>query len=153
MISVFSLQIAVPSTYTDRLKVIFSATIDRIHRTKPLVETLERQENKFETYITIGNFTRRYFGDHEKTATAMEAAAIYYSLKHITNVQGYRIIDLNFATLARLVTDIDAWNARINMFQLFNRFCMNQLHKVCENIDHTCQEMHQQESDSQNFKH
>ena len=84
--SVFMAQIPVPPAYADRLKVIFNTVVEKIHRTKPLVETLKRQENRFETYITIGNFTSRYYGDHEKTATAMEAAAIYYSLKHITNV-------------------------------------------------------------------
>ncbi|CAD6220795.1 unnamed protein product [Miscanthus lutarioriparius] len=116
IMSLFMPQIPVPPTYADRLKVIFNSAVDKIHRTKHLIETLKRQENRFETYITIGNFTLRYYGDHEKTATAMEAAAIYYSLKHITNVQGYKIVDLNFTTLAKLVSDIDTWNARINMF-------------------------------------
>lgn len=144
----FLLQIAVPQTYADRLKVIFNTTVDRIYKTKLIVETLKRQENRFETYITIGNFTRRYYGEHEKTTTAMEAAAIYYSLKHITNV---RVIDLNFPTLARLVSDINRWNAQISMFQLFNNFCLKQTKKIYEDIAHAYHGVNLEELSTKNF--
>lgn len=98
--------------------------MDKIHGPTPVMSTVTTQQGQFETYVTIGNFTRRYDNPLKKNASAVEADAMYCSLRHMTNVLGYKIVDLNYATLSALVTDIDTWNAQINALQLCNMYAM-----------------------------
>ena len=54
-----------------------------------------------------------------KTAATIEAIAIYESLRYITNVLGYKIIDLNHDTLATVVSAINNYNADIVLLQSY----------------------------------
>lgn len=65
----------------------------------------------------------------------MEAAAIYYSLKRISNVQGYKIVDLNYPTLAKLVSDINRWNVEINILDMSIILAMTQAGQMYQKID------------------
>lgn len=114
---------------------------------------METQEHRFQTYITIGNFTRRYYGCHEKNAAGVEAAAIFYSLKHVTNVLGYRIIDLNYPTLATMVADLNRWNAEINMLQLLAMFMMNQTNQMYDDITTAYEPLHMLDFYSPTWEH
>jgi len=51
------------------------------------------------------------------SAQATEAQAIYISLKHVTNVLGYKILDLNHPTLSRMICDINRCNGQINLLE------------------------------------
>lgn len=64
----------------------------------------------------------------------MEAAAIFYWLKQICNVQGYRIIDLNYPTLAEIVTSIDKWNEQINVLDFLADFMVQETRSIRKEI-------------------
>jgi len=51
------------------------------------------------------------------SAQATEAQAIYISLKHVTNVLGYKILDLNHPTLSRMICDKNRCNGQINLLE------------------------------------
>ena len=51
------------------------------------------------------------------SAQATEAQAIYISLKHVTNVLGDKILDLNHPTLSRMICDINRCNGQINLLE------------------------------------
>jgi len=114
---------------------------------------VETQEHTFETYVTIGNFTRKYSGGHEKSAASMEADAIFYSLKHISNVLGYRVIDLNYPTLELMVADIDTWNRQINRLQFLQTLIVNQTKQFYEQIEESYQEINFQPLNHHHFQH
>lgn len=140
--NIFLLQISVPLEYAHRLKTIFSCVIQRVHRTAPIIETVATPDHHFETLhnrLTVGNFTRRYYGAHEKNSAGIEAAAIFYSLKHISNVLGFRIIDLNYPTLAKMTIHIDKWNACTNMLQLIIKYMVNETNELYQQITHACE--------------
>jgi len=48
------------------------------------------------------------------TQTEAEADAIYRFLRHKTNVLGYSVIDIDYSTLARLVSEINKYNEETN---------------------------------------
>lgn len=52
-----------------------------------------------------------------KTGPTIEAITIYESLRYITNVLGYRIIDINHPTLAAIVSTINKYNEDILLLQ------------------------------------
>jgi hypothetical protein len=51
------------------------------------------------------------------SAQATEAQAIYISLKHVTIILGYKILDLNHPTLSRMICDINRCNGQINLLE------------------------------------
>jgi predicted ATPase len=47
----------------------------------------------------------------------IEALTIYYSLKQISNVLGYQIVDLNYPVLSRVVTSLNNLSVHIGLLQ------------------------------------
>lgn len=130
----FMFQVSLPAEYVNRLRVIYTVVAEKIYGMKPSIYTRPAKEGRFQTYVTIGHFTRRFNGVHHHDPVAMEADAIYYSLRYITNVVGYRIIDLNYPVLATLLSHINTWNAQINALYLSNSSAAAQMDQTYETI-------------------
>jgi len=113
------LQVPVTDSYTKRLKQIHAAATKQVYGNEAIVTTTETAKGRFQTYITIRDQTYRYREIPLKTAATIEAIAIYESLRYITNVLGYKIIDLNHDTLATVVSAINNYNADIVLLQSY----------------------------------
>jgi hypothetical protein len=116
--------------YTARLKTIHVAATRYAYGSEAAVTTMETPEATFETYITIKNQTYWYNEMPLKTAPTIEAIAIYESLRYITNVLGYRIIDINYPTLAAMVSAINKYNKDI----LLLHSCVNSITGYIESM-------------------
>lgn len=111
------MQVLVPEIYVRRLKVIHAVATKRIYGAEAVITTTETPEGKFETFMTIGKVTRKYCEVPLRTAATIETIAIYQSLRYITNVLGYRIIDLNYPTLSKLMSDLNKQSTHMTLLQ------------------------------------
>lgn len=107
----------VPQTYVTRLKAIHAFATHQVYGNKAVFTTTETNRSKFETFMTIGKVTRRYCQVPLPTAATVETDAICHSLKYLTNFLGYKIIDLNYPTLARLVPDLNRQSTQMTLLQ------------------------------------
>lgn len=88
--------------------------------------------------MTIGNITSRYNEVPLPNAATAETLAICHSLKYITNVLGYQIIDINYPTLAALVSAVNQHNAVMNGFE----YCISNFRANAEQRRQLCLVLH-----------
>lgn len=106
--------------------------------TKPIIETIKTSEDRFQTFITIGEWTHRHHGGYKKSAVEQESSAICFSLKHITHIIGYSIVDLNYPTLSTLIQHIDTWNSQINLLHFRAGYALTETQAIHEGLSHLC---------------
>lgn len=119
-----------PPSYATRLRTIHTIATEHVYGAEAIVTTPETPQGGFETYITIGDYIHKYREIPMKTASTIETIAIYHSLRYITNVLGFRIIDLNYPTLAMLMSAIHKGNSDIILLQS----CVNAIITHSQNI-------------------
>lgn len=104
-------------SYATRLRTIHSIATKKIYGVEATITAAETSEGRFEAFMTVGKIKRRYIEMPLKSATAIETIATYHSLKYITNVLGYKIIDVNYPTLSQLVSAINKQNEDTALLQ------------------------------------
>lgn len=97
---------------------ILSIVTQKIYGAEPQKRTEVVDSTEYVTHITGPGFKYKYTSTDASTADKTEAKAIYYFLKHVTNVLGYTIVDENYSSLAAVLPEIDWFNAQINQLQL-----------------------------------
>jgi tryptophanyl-tRNA synthetase len=88
-----------------------------VHKTETTITTAETSTGQFEAFVTMQNKTHKYNDVPYKNEASVKAAAIYYSLKQMTNILGYQIIDLNYPILSQLVTATNDLTIHIGLLQ------------------------------------
>jgi len=108
-----------------------------VYKTEGIITTTETRTGKFEAYMTLQNSTRKYDEAPQKTPASIEASAIYYFLRQITNVLGYQIVDLNYPTLAQVMTDLNNLSLHMSVSQCCASNVitdMDQIHRTIHEI-------------------
>lgn len=115
-----------------RLQIILNTVSQRIHGTSATVTTEATATGNLITYISAPNCHECYKSSPMISKSEAESDAIYRFLRHKTNVLGYSILDLNYPTLANLVSEINKFNEEINeLLQCATKAAtmMQQVHK------------------------
>ena len=110
------MQTAVPPAFASRLKTIHAAATEKVYGQQAVVTAHETVPTKFEAFITMGNLTAHYNEVPCANAATAETLAVYHSLRYITNVLSYRIIDLNYPSLSTLIHAVNQQNADMTRF-------------------------------------
>lgn len=142
-----------PPTYVSRLKTIHAAVTKHVYGAEAIITTPETSEGKYETYITVANHTHRYNEIPMKTAATIETMAIYQSLRYITNVLGYKIVDLNYPTLSMLVSTINKHNADIILLQTCVSAISGHTETMYEGFIHLQDEFNMITTDDEDIQH
>jgi hypothetical protein len=129
------LQVPVIATYNTKLNTILDAVMEKIYGTKTTVITEATTAGTLQTCITTGSCAWTYTVQENMTLHEAEADAIYQCLRYLTNVIGYKIIDLNHPTLEKLISQLNNWNRQNSSIgDMCNKRCG--LHK--RNISQYC---------------
>lgn len=109
------IQVPIPGTYISRLQTIHSAATKVIYGQEASVTTSETADNKFEGYMSVGKTIHRFNEIPLRSPASIQMLIIMYSLRYISNILGYKILDFNFPTLADLTSAINKCNADMNI--------------------------------------
>jgi len=112
------LQVPVTATYNTKLNTILDAVMEKIYGTKTTVITEATTAGTLQTCITTGSCAWTYTAQENMTLHEAEADALYQCLRHLTNVLGYKIIDLNHPTLEKLISQLNNWNRHIHQLEI-----------------------------------
>lgn len=127
------MQVPVPETYVKRLKVIHAVATKQVYGSEAIITTTETTEGKYEAFLTIGKVTRKFNEIPLPTPATIEAIVIYQSLRYITNVLGYKIVDLNYPTLSSLISAINKQTTQMSLLQC----CASDIQEYTEQLyDH-----------------
>jgi hypothetical protein len=124
----------VPTNYTSRLQIILNVVAHKIYGTSTTINTEATSNGNFITYIS-----NQKFSDHHKsvpmvTQAEAETDAIYRFLRHKTNVLGYNIVDINYSTLVKLVSEINKYNEEVNELLLCASKAATKIEQVHKDI-------------------
>ena len=134
------MQIPVPPSYVTRLRVIYNEVTEAIYGTQGTITTVQTSTDRFEAYATIQNCTHKYSGPPQKNAASAQTLAIYYSLKQMTNILGYQIVDLNYSVLSQLLTALNKLAVHISLQQCCVSYVREDIELVYESFNHLLNE-------------
>lgn len=115
--STLTIQVPIPPSYISRLKIIYAIVTKTIYNAEGIITSTETSPGHFEAFMTIHGTTLKYNDLPQKYAASIEALAIYYSLKQMTNVLGYQIIDLNYPVLSQVWASISNLSLHIGLLE------------------------------------
>jgi len=147
------MQVPVPSSYTTRLKVIYTVATQAVYKAEATITAIETSTDQFEASVNIQGSTHKYSDVTYTNAASVEAAAIYYSLKHITNILGYQIVDLNYPTLAQLIVSINSLSLHIGLLQCCVSYATADMSQIYESMGHLLNEYSMTADDIPNTKY
>jgi hypothetical protein len=132
------------ANYTQRLKIILNTVVQKIHGASAVLTSETTVTGNFITHISGPNCSEYYRSSAIISESEAEADAIYRFLRYRTNILGYNIVDINYPTLANLVSDINKFNEEINEFLLCATKAANLIHQVHKDINKMYQDLIQQ---------
>jgi len=130
------MQVPVPSTYVTRLRVIHAAVSKAVYKAQSIITTVETAAGQFEPFMTRQSLIQKYNDLPQTTPASIETLAIYYSLKQITNVLGYQIVDLNHPTLAELIASINNLSVHMSLLQCCVSYVREDINQIYETFNH-----------------
>ncbi|XP_021306014.1 uncharacterized protein LOC110431324 isoform X3 [Sorghum bicolor] len=129
-------EVPVPSTYVTRLRVIHAAVSKAVYKAQSIITTVETAAGQFEAFMTRQSLIQKYNDLPQTTPASIETLAIYYSLKQITNVLGYQIVDLNHPTLAELIASINNLSVHMSLLQCCVSYVREDINQIYETFNH-----------------
>ena len=87
-----------------------------------------------------------------QNAASVEAAAIYYSLKQMTNLLGYQIIDMNYPILSEVITAINNLSLQVGLQQCCVSYITADITQIYESLGHLLNDYSMAAYDIQNMR-
>jgi hypothetical protein len=143
-------QIPVPSSYITRLKVIYNEATKAVHKAEASITATETSADQYQASVTMQGSTYAYSDIPHKNAASAEASAIYYSLKQISNIHGYQIMDLNYPILSELTMEINNLCLHIGLLQCCVSYATADINQIYEGLGHLVNEYSMTTEDIQN---
>lgn len=137
-------QVDDPHTYTSRLRTILHAVVKKDHGKPPTIETQPATDGNFITYISAKDLHQEYRSAGIPTKHEAETDAIYQFLRGKTNILGCNIVDTNYPTLVRIVSEINKQNTEINELLLCSTKAATMIHQVHKDIEQMHKDLIQQ---------
>jgi len=100
-----------PGYPTVHLRAILDVIVKKFHKTTVSVTTATTADGNLCTTIDGTTFRRRYKPAKPMLLFEAEAVAICRFVRPVTHVLGYSIVDANYPTLARLVSEMNNYRA------------------------------------------
>lgn len=147
------MQVAVPPIYVARLKVIHAAATKHIYGKEAAISSETTADGMYGAQITFTDHPHKYNAIPMKSAAAAEADAIFQSLRYMTNIGAYKILDLNHYLLAQLTSSINRENADLILLQTCVNAMITHTESTYEDFLHQLDESMMPATDAENVQH